>query len=129
MDDTAQGPMRAMRAAGASVWGSLLYGLFPVAFPDLLSYSFYRLECAVRAAAVLGLIGAGGLGYQVLLSLQSLRYDQVWTFLYALILLSGLTDAWSTFLHRRMHLTARTELHRFTRTDRRASPVDEQKTR
>jgi phosphonate transport system permease protein len=54
---------------------------------------------------VLGLIGAGGLGYQVLLSLQSLRYEQVWTFLYLLIFLSGLTDAWSSVLHRRLHAT------------------------
>ncbi len=110
LDEADHGPVQAMRAAGASVGGSLLYGLYPMAFPDLLSYSFYRLECAVRAAAVLGLIGAGGLGYQLLLSLQSLRYEQVWTFLYALILLCGLTDAWSTFLHRRMHLATRTEL-------------------
>ncbi len=125
LDETAHQPMRAMRASGASAWASLLYGLFPVAFPDLLSYSLYRLECAIRAAAVLGLIGAGGLGYQVLLSLQSLRYDQVWTFLYALILLSGLTDAWSTLLHRRMHLSMRTEVHPSLRTERPALPLDE----
>jgi phosphonate transport system permease protein len=117
LDETASEPVRAMRASGASIGTSLLYGLFPLAFPDLLSYSLYRLECAIRAAAVLGLIGAGGLGYQLLLSFQSLRYDQVWTFLYALILLSGATDVWSTFLHRRMRLSTRTELHATTRRD------------
>jgi phosphonate transport system permease protein len=76
---------------------------------------------------VLGLIGAGGLGYQILLSLQSLRYEQVWTFLYALILLSALTDAWSSFLRRRLHLASRVDLqldrHSKGRRAYRAEPV------
>jgi len=96
--------------------------------PDLLSYTFYRLECAIRSSTVLGLIGAGGLGYQILLSLQSLRYDQVWTFLYALILLSAWTDAWSSFLRRRLHLRNRIELQldhqsRRSQTYHRIDPV------
>jgi phosphonate transport system permease protein len=59
---------------------------------------------------VLGLIGAGGLGYQILLSLQSLRYEQVWTFLYALIALVGITDALSSWVNRRLNVTRQTEV-------------------
>jgi phosphonate transport system permease protein len=102
LDETPREALRALEGSGASPLKAMLYGLFPQALPDLLSYAFYRLECAIRAAAVLGLIGAGGLGYQLLLSLQSLRYEQVWTFLYALIALSALTDAWSSFVRRRI---------------------------
>src|SRR5215475_3281201 len=110
LDETPRHALHALECSGASPARALLYGLLPQALPDLLSYTFYRLECAIRAAAVLGLIGAGGLGYQILLSLQSLRYDQVWTFLYALILLSALTDAWSSLLRRRLHLASRVDL-------------------
>lgn len=110
LDEAPRQTLRALDSSGVSPAKALLYGLLPQAFPDLLSYTFYRFECAIRAAAVLGLIGAGGLGYQILLSLQSLRYEQVWTFLYALIVLSALTDAWSTFLRRRLHLATRLEL-------------------
>jgi phosphonate transport system permease protein len=110
LDETPREALRALESSGVSPTKALLYGLLPQAFPDLLSYTFYRLECAIRAAAVLGLIGAGGLGYQILLSLQSLRYEQVWTFLYALILLSALTDVWSSFLRRRLHLASRVDL-------------------
>lgn len=110
LDETPREALRALECSGVSPARALLYGLLPQALPDLLSYTFYRLECAIRAAAVLGLIGAGGLGYQILLSLQSLRYDQVWTFLYALILLSALTDGWSSFLRRRLHLANRIDL-------------------
>jgi phosphonate transport system permease protein len=110
LDETPRHALHALECSGASPARALLYGLLPQALPDLLSYTFYRLECAIRAAAVLGLIGAGGLGYQILLSLQSLRYDQVWTFLYALILLSATTDVWSSFLRRRLHLANRVDL-------------------
>jgi len=124
LDETPREAMRALESSGVAPGKALLYGLLPQAFPDLLSYTFYRLECAIRAATVLGLIGAGGLGYQILLSLQSLRYEQVWTFLYALILLSALTDVWSSFLRRRFHLASRLDLHsKDRRRDYRADPV------
>lgn len=110
LDETPRETLLTLESAGVSPMKALLYGLLPQALPDLLSYTFYRLECAIRAAAVLGLIGAGGLGYQILLSLQSLRYEQVWTFLYALMLLSALTDAWSSFLRRRLQLANRVDL-------------------
>lgn len=128
LDEAPREALHALESSGVSPMKALLYGLLPQALPDLLSYTFYRLECAIRAAAVLGLIGAGGLGYQILLSLQSLQYEQVWTFLYALILLSALTDAWSSFLRRRMHLANRADLQlarqsRDRRTAYRIEPV------
>lgn len=95
LDETDQRPYLALRAAGAGRLASLAYGLAPAAFPDLLSYGFYRFECAIRAAAILGLVGAGGVGFQIALSFQSLRYEEMWTFLYALVLLSGAADLWS----------------------------------
>ncbi len=92
LDEMPRRNARCFRASGASAAASFAYGILPRALPLLTSYAFYRLECAIRSAAVLGLVGAGGLGYQVLLSLQSLQYEQVWTFLYALMLLVAVTD-------------------------------------
>lgn len=107
------------RMAGATTMGAFAYGVLPRAFPLLLSYALYRLECAIRSAAVLGLIGAGGLGYQILLSLQSLRYEEVWTFLYALMALVALTD-WGnsrvTLALRQRSAANVTELTQQTRT-------------
>lgn len=111
LDETPREALQALHNNGAPALAALAYGLLPQAFGYLLSYAFYRFECALRSAAVLGLIGAGGLGYQILLSLQSLRYEQVWTFLYALILLVGLTDAWSSLLNRRLNVTSGVGLH------------------
>ncbi|WP_293112642.1 hypothetical protein [Moorena sp. SIO4G3] len=74
----------ALLNSGVSPLTALLYSLIPQAFLNLLSYTVYRFDCAIRSATVLGIIGAGGLGYQMFLSLQSLRYEQLWTFFYVL---------------------------------------------
>ena len=81
-----------LRASGAGRFTALLFGTVPAVLSDLVSYSFYRFECGLRSAAVLGIVGAGGLGFQLALSFQSLRYDQMWTLLWALIILSGIAD-------------------------------------
>ncbi len=101
LDEAPQRPYRALRAAGAARLPALLYAAVPLAARDMLAYAFYRFECAIRSAAVLGLVGAGGLGFELALSFQSLRYDEMWTLLYALIGLSALADAWSGLVRRR----------------------------
>jgi len=111
LDETPRQPMQALSNSGASPSKAFLYSLLPQAFPDLLSYTFYRFECSIRAAAVLGIIGAGGLGYQIFLSLQSLRYEQMWTLFFALFLLCGLTDLWSGLLRRRLGGASRLDLN------------------
>jgi phosphonate transport system permease protein len=106
LDEMPRQPFLALVNSGVPPLKAMLYTLIPQAFPDLLSYTFYRFECSIRAAAVLGIIGAGGLGYQILLSLQTLRYEEMWTLFYALFLLSGLTDFWSALFRRRLGRTA-----------------------
>jgi phosphonate transport system permease protein len=102
VDEVPRGGFDALRAAGAGRIGAALYGLLPAASGGLLSYAFYRLECAVRSAVVLGLIGAGGLGYELSLSFRSLRWDQVWTAVYALALVCLAADVGGRAVRRRV---------------------------
>ena len=102
LDEAPRQALIALHNSGVPPLKTFLYALLPQAFLDLVSYAFYRFECSIRSAAVLGIVGAGGLGYEIFLSLQSLRYEEIWTLLYALILLTGLTDVWSTGLRRRL---------------------------
>ncbi len=92
LDEGPRGSYLALLVAGAGRGTATLYGLLPPAAGGLLSYSFYRLECAIRSAVVLGLIGAGGLGYQLALSFYSLRWEQVWSTVYALACLCMIAD-------------------------------------
>ncbi len=102
LQDVPQEPLRSLRASGASEWKLMLYGRIPMALPDMLSYTFYRFECAIRAAAVMSFVGIAGLGYQIQLSLDDLLYDQVWTLLLFLVALILIADIWSTIVRRRM---------------------------
>ncbi|NGO73985.1 PhnE/PtxC family ABC transporter permease, partial [Streptomyces boncukensis] len=94
-DSVPGGPLRALRAAGARPGPALAYALLPGTAPLLLSYSFYRFECALRSTVVLGVAGAGGLGFELTVSLQSRNWDEVWTLVAALLVLAGLVELWS----------------------------------
>lgn len=111
LDETPRQALTALLSSGISPLNAFLYTLFPQAFLNLLSYTFYRFECSIRSATLLGIIGAGGLGYEILLSLQSLRYHQVWTLLIALVILTGLTDLWSSSLRHRLGAPSRLDLN------------------
>jgi len=102
LDETPREPLLALQNSGVPPLQAFAYSLVPQAFLDWLSYGFYRFECSIRAAAVLGIIGAGGLGHEIFLSLQTLNYPQIWTLFFALFALNGLADFWSGLLRRRL---------------------------
>ncbi|MGQ0483022.1 MAG: PhnE/PtxC family ABC transporter permease [Pseudonocardia sp.] len=102
LDESDPRAVDALIASGASRGAALCYGLLPAAATELMSYAFYRFECAIRSAAILGLIGAGGLGFQLQLSFSALRYEEIWTLLYALIALSLLADTWGSAVRARL---------------------------
>ncbi|WP_148612952.1 PhnE/PtxC family ABC transporter permease [Nocardioides rubriscoriae] len=87
--------LRALRGAGAPALPAVVFALLPPAGPLMLSYSFYRFECAVRSTVLLGAVGVGGLGQELVVSLSSRNWDEVWTLIAAVIVLSALVDAWS----------------------------------
>ena len=100
LQDVPSEPLRALRAAGASPLRVFLYGRLPMALPDMVSYTFYRFECAIRSAAIMSFVGIRGLGYQIQLSLNDLLFSQVWTLLLFLVVLVALVDLWSGWVRR-----------------------------
>ena len=110
IDEVSPQAEQQLRAQGVGRLTALLVATLPQAFSDLLSYAFYRFECSLRSAAVLGIVGAGGIGFQLALSFQSLRYDEMWTLLWALIIMSGIADRWSSAVRRRRNAAA-VEMH------------------
>ncbi len=108
-DGVSPGPLRALRSAGARPTAALAYTLVPQSAPLLLSYAFYRFECAVRSTVLLGVVGVGGLGQELVVSLQSRNWDEVWTLVGAVLLLSAVVDVWSTRLRSDMAVVSCTE--------------------
>ena len=100
LNDVPEGPLDGLRSAGASPPKVLFYGRMPMVLTDLLSYSFYRFECAIRAAAIMSFVGIRGLGFEIQLSLNDLLFSEVWTLLLFLFGLVLLVDYWSTRVRR-----------------------------
>lgn len=85
-------PLETLHAAGATRAGVVAYGLVPQALPGVIAYTLYRWECAIRASAVLGFVGAGGLGQQIELSMRMFQFDELVTLLAMLFTLVATVD-------------------------------------
>ena len=101
VDEAPREAARALRESGATPMQAFVFGLLPHALPDMAAYAFYRFECAVRSAAIMGFFGFPTLGYYVAASFENLHYGEVWTYLYVLFALVALLDWWSGALRRR----------------------------
>ena len=85
-------PLEALLSTGAGRVQIFLTAIWPQALPNLTAYTLYSFECCVRAAAVLGFVGAGGIGYEISLSMRLFEYHQVLTLLIAFVVILTLTD-------------------------------------
>jgi len=85
---------------GAGRLQAFFYGLLPQSSAELTSYTVYRWECAIRSSAVLGFVGAGGLGQQMDNSMKMFQGSEVATMLIVFMLLVGLADYASAWLRR-----------------------------
>jgi phosphonate transport system permease protein len=70
----------------------------PQILPDLISFTLYRFETNIRSASVLGLIGAGGIGYLMNTSFRTFQYQQAAAIVVVLIVLVMLVDYGSSRL-------------------------------
>jgi phosphonate transport system permease protein len=89
------GPGFALRAQGVGNGRVLLYATLPQVLPQLMSYTLYRWENNIRAAAVLGVVGAGGLGQLLAFHMGLFHMNKTCTILAAMLLLVALVDALS----------------------------------
>lgn len=94
-------PTRALLGAGGGRLAAFAYGVLPHAASEMLSYTVYRWECAIRASVVMGFVGAGGLGQQIDLSLRMFAGGEVSSMLLTFLLLVLLADQLSRLLRER----------------------------
>ena len=89
-------------ANGSGRLAALLYGALPESASELMSYTVYRWECAIRGSVVMGFVGAGGLGQRMDESMKMLAGAEVSSMLLVFVALVALADLFSKILRRRL---------------------------
>lgn len=102
MENLPPQPEETLRINGATPAAAFLYATLPQAMPQILSYMLYRWENNIRAAAVLGVVGAGGLGQMLKYHLSLFQMQQAASVIIAMLLLVAAVDAASFALRRGM---------------------------
>jgi phosphonate transport system permease protein len=100
LDNAPPQPAQALRLAGAPAGLPFLYGTLPGALPQLVAYTLYRWEMNIRMAAILGFVGAGGLGQLLYVELSLFHHAEASTVIIAMLLLSIAVDQTSARLRR-----------------------------
>lgn len=94
-------PIEAARAAGGSRAQVILHGVLPQVLPQMADVSIYRWEYNFRASTVIGIVGAGGIGFELIAALRTLQYRQVSAILLLILATVTLVDGLSGVLRRR----------------------------
>ncbi|MFO7529024.1 MAG: phosphonate ABC transporter, permease protein PhnE [Marinobacter sp.] len=104
MEEVDPGPSEALASIGASPLDRIAVVLFPGAMPSMINTSLFSLEKAVRSSVVLGLVGAGGIGAELAVSMEMFRYDQAATIILMIFVLVFTVEQLSSrFRARLMH--------------------------
>ena len=92
-------PLDGLASVGATWWQRTWLGVFPQVLPNYLSYSLLRLEVNIRASAILGFVGAGGIGYELrnVMTFGQGKFDQaaaIFLMLFATIVIVDQISSW-----------------------------------
>lgn len=96
------GPNEAIRASGGGSLHVFLWSVVPQVLPEFASNLLYRFEINLRAATVLGLVGAGGIGLPLIQRLQFRRWEEVSMLLLVIIAFVIVVDSISGRIRRRL---------------------------
>ena len=100
LENAAPLPEQSLRTNGAAPMAAFFYATLPQTLPQMLSYTLYRWENNIRAAAILGVVGAGGLGQMLKYHLSLFQMQRAASVVLAMLLLVALVDSISFALRR-----------------------------
>lgn len=95
IENTSRKPLEGVTAAGGSRFQAVRIGLMPQIWPVLLSITLYNFESNVRSGTILGIVGAGGIGFLLSDRIGAYRWDEAWSIIFLIIAMVYLIDALS----------------------------------
>jgi phosphonate transport system permease protein len=91
-------PLEALRATGASRVQVIMFAVMPQVLPQIISYNLYWFEVGIRSATVLGMIGAGGIGFELVTTIRLYDFRQTSAILLVILALVTVIDQASALL-------------------------------
>jgi phosphonate transport system permease protein len=98
-------PVDALKATGAGRVSIAAFGLIPLTSRDLLSFGAYAFDCAVRASVIVGAVGAGGLGTELVGAINALDYRRAALLILILVVMVAVVDAFGSLIRRHPRAT------------------------
>ena len=102
IENLEEGANEAVMATGGSKWHVMMFATLPNLLPALISNTLYRFDVSLRSASILGLVGAGGIGYPLIIALQYRQWDRVGIILLGIIVMVVLVDWLSGWIRARL---------------------------
>lgn len=101
IEHAAEAPVEAARATGAGPAQVILHGILPQVLPQMADVTVYRWEHNFRASVVVGVVGAGGIGFELIAAVRTLQYDEVAAILLVILATVTVVDALGGALRKR----------------------------
>jgi len=95
-------PVEAVKASGSRLPKIIRYAVIPQVFSQVADITIYRWAYHFRASTVLGMVGAGGIGFELIGSLRLMRYQEVFALLIVVLVMVTLIDSFGAYLRRRL---------------------------
>lgn len=102
MEEVERGPVEALRVTGASSAQIAAHVVLPTVTPQFVGLLLYRFDVNVRSSLVLGLVGAGGIGFLINQSISLFRFDVLLTYILMVLVLIVVVDLGSVAIRRRL---------------------------
>lgn len=97
------GQMEALQAVGANKIQTIMYGVMPQVAPLFISFILYIFEVSIRSATIVGLVGAGGIGFALVASMMLFEYENTGAIMLVILVLVTLVDYASTRIRARIY--------------------------
>jgi len=102
IENTSKKPVDGVRASGGGSLQTVRFAILPQALPVILSIILYNFESNARTGTILGIVGAGGIGFLLADRINAYRWPEAWTIIFLIVFMVYLIDGFSGFLRKRI---------------------------
>lgn len=102
IENTSRKPVDGVKASGGSNMQAIRYAIIPQALPVILSIILYNFESNARSGTILGIVGAGGIGFLLADRMHAFRWSEAWSIIFLIIATVYLIDAASAWIRKKL---------------------------